>query len=169
MLEKVRAAALALAAEPAASARVDAAFEQGRTAIAKGDAKSARAAIADLGALKSDLEAALTIRVVSAPGEYSGVFRVPNDAPGARNYYLIVEAVDAAGRAHSLEISSQEDRQVKRVEKWGVRVPEAVFNLVAADKRDDEIIEHDKVGSKPKGALAPQYDIDGAGGAILEW
>lgn len=161
--------ARALAAGRAEAARIDAAYQAGREALAKGDAAAARAAVEDLARLESDLEADLTIRIVSRPGEYSGVFRIPDDAPDARNYYLIVEAVDAAGRIHALEISSEEDRAVRRAEKWGLRVPEEVFNAVAADKRDDQIIENDRVGAKPKGALAPRYDIAGAGGAILDW
>jgi hypothetical protein len=168
-LEAARARALARAAGPAEAARIDAAWRAGSAAIEGRDAEAARAAIADLELLALDLHAELTVRIVSRAGEYSGVFRIPDDAPEARNYYLIVEAVDAAGRPHALEIVSEEDRAVRRVESWGVRVPEAVFNAVAADKRDDQIIENAVVGAKPKGALAPRYDIAGAGGAILEW
>ncbi|MEE2691495.1 MAG: DUF6384 family protein [Pseudomonadota bacterium] len=168
-LESARAAALALAEADDAKARVETAYADGVSALAKADAKGARAALGELETLKGDLALDLTVRVVSRPGEYSGVFRIPDDAPDARNYYLIVEAVDARGRAHALEISSEEDQETKRVEKWGVRVPEGVFNKVAADKQDDQIIENAVVGRKPKGALAPDYGIDGAGGAILEW
>ena len=49
-----------------------------------------------------------------------------------------------------------------------MRVSEETFNAVAADKADDQIIQHAEIGRKPKGALAPVYEID-AGGAILEW
>ena len=163
-------AALALAADDHARARVEAAFAAGEAALGRKDAKAARAAALELQSLKDDLEVALTVRIVSRPKEYSGVFRIPNDAPNVTNYYLIVEAVDGAGRAHTLEIASEEDQATRRVNKWGVRVPEAVFNAVAADKRDDEIIQHAVVGRKPKGKLLPEYsEIEGAGGAILEW
>ncbi len=168
-LESAHTAALALAETDDAKARVETAYSDGVHAAQNNDAKAARAALAELGTLKDDLALDLTVRVVSRPGEYSGVFRIPDNVPDARNYYLIVEAVDARGRAHALEISSEEDQATKRVEMWGVRVPEGVFNKVAADKQDDQIIEDAVVGRKPKGALAPDYDIDGAGGAILEW
>lgn len=164
-----RDAALALAADDAARTRVDTSYQDGIAAANAGDAGAARAAVGDLSFLAGVLRQDLTIRVVSRPGEYSGVFRIPNDAPDARNYYLIVEAVDARGRAHALEIASEEDRKVARAEQWGVRVPEEEFNRIAADKEDDQIIQHADIGKKPKGSLAPAYDIPTIGGAILEW
>lgn len=164
-----RDAALAQAADDPARARIEASYLDGVAAAKAGDAGGARAAIGDLEFLSGVLSETLTIRVVSRPDEYSGVFRIPDDAPGARNYYLIVEAVDARGRPQMLEIASEEDRKVARATRWGVRVPEGEFNRIAADKEDDQIIQHADIGRKPKGALAPVYDVPTAGGAILEW
>jgi hypothetical protein len=168
-LQALEAEARALAADENARRRIEAAHAAGLSALARRDAKAARGAIEEIGLLKSDLLADLTIRIVSRPGEYSGIFRIPQDASAARNYYLIVEAVDARAQPHALEIASEEDRAVRRTAQWGVRVPEEVFRRVADDKADDQIIERAVIGSKPKGALAPRYDIAGAGGAILEW
>lgn len=168
-LDAARTAALALAASDDARSRIDNSYADGIAAAKNDDAKSARAAIGDLEFLSGVLDQDLTIRVVSRPGEYSGVFRIPDSAPDARNYYLIVEAVDARGRPHALEIASEEDQKTAHTEKWGVRVSADTFNAVAADKADDQIIEHAEIGAKPKGELAPRYDIADAGGAILEW
>lgn len=177
-LADARDAALALVADDAAgsngpdgaSARIDAAYSAGVAAASAGDRDAANEALARLRGYQADLSRDLTIRVVSRPGERSGVFRVPSDAPGARNHYLIVEAVDAGGVARPLEIESEEDRTRARVASWGVRVPEAVYNRVAADKQDDQILQNDVIGRKPAGRLSPEYDVDGAyGGAILEW
>lgn len=164
-----RDAARALAAGDAARARIDASYREGLSAAKAGDAAAARDAVGELSFLSGVLAQDLTIRVVSRPGEYSGVFRIPDDAPDTRNYYLIVEAVDARGRPQAIEIASEEDRKTARATIWGVRVPEAEFNRIAADKEDDQIIQHADVGRKPKGALAPVYDVPAAGGAILEW
>jgi hypothetical protein len=168
-LSAARDAALALATEDTARARIEAAYGDGVSAAKARDAERARAALGDLASVSATLAQDLTVRIVSRPGEYSGVFRIPDDAPNARNYYLIVEAVDARGRAQSLDIESEEDRATRRVDQWGVRVSEAVFNRVAEDKADDQIIEDAVVGRKPKGALDPDYSIETAGGAILEW
>lgn len=161
--------AMALAATDDARARIDASYRDGIEATKSGDRGAARAAVGDLTFLAGVLEQDLSIRVVSQPGDYSGVFRIPDDAPDARNYYLIVEAVDAKGRVHPIEIASEEDRKVERAQSWGVRVPEGEFNRIAADKQDDQIIQQADVGTKPKGELTPHYDIPTAGGAILEW
>ncbi len=161
--------ALALADTDEARARIEISRRDGVAAAKSGDAKTARAAIGELEFLSGVLAADLTIRVLSRPDEYSGVFRIPDAAPDARNYYLIVEAVDAKGRAHPLEIASEEDRKTERADIWGVRVSEATFNAIAADKADDQILQHADIGRKPKGALAPVYDIATAGGAILDW
>ena len=168
-LAATREEALGLAATDYARRRVETAYEDGTDALQAEDAKGARAALETLHILREDLEADLTVRIVSRPGEYSGVFRIPDNTPAARNYYLIVEAVDAAGRPHALEITSEEDRATKRVETWGLRVDERAFNRVAADKEDDQIIQNAVVGAKPEGALRPDYTTPTDGGAILEW
>ena len=122
-----------------------------------------------LNQLADDLRRAYTVRIVSRPGEYSGVFRVPENNPDGRNYYLIVEAIDANGAPVTVEISSEEDQQTKRVSKWGVRVSESVFNAVADDKADDQIIQNAVIGEKRRGMLEPDYRIPVLGGRILEW
>ena len=168
-LAAARDGALEIATTDTARRRIETAYQDGAGALADGDSRAARLALSALETLTDDLAKDLSIRVVSRPGEYSGVFRIPDDAAGQRNYYLIVEAIDANGRPQSLEIASEEDQSRARVEKWGVRVPEGEFNRIAADKQDDQIIQNALVGTRPVGALEPTYSIDGAGGAILEW
>jgi hypothetical protein len=164
-----RDAALALAEDDAARRRVEAAYQDGAAAAAAGDAAGARKATEELRLLRGDLASELTIRVVSGANSTSGVARDNVARPGVENFYLIVEAVDAGGKSHALEIESQEDRRTARVASWGVQVPEGEFFKVAADKQDDLIVQDDVVGRKPKGTLTPAYDIPTAGGAILEW
>ncbi len=168
-MARARDAALSLAADEFAKARIEAAYQDGVAAAKAGEAGAARQAVEDLSLLRGDLAADLTIRVVSGPNSTSGVARDNEQRPGVENFYLIVEAVDASGRPHALEIESQEERRTARVSSWGVQVPEGEFFKVAADKQDDLIVQDDTVGKKPKGTLTPQYDVPTAGGAILEW
>ncbi|MEO0695647.1 MAG: DUF6384 family protein [Pseudomonadota bacterium] len=168
-LAEERDAALEVAATDNARRRIETIYQDGVAAIEEGNAIGARQASVTLEAIEDDLSQDLTVRVISRPGEYSGIFRIPDDAPGQRNYYLIVEGIDAAGRPHALEISSEEDQSTKRVERWGIRVPEGEFNRISADKQDDQIIQNAVVGSKPVGHLLPTYSVPTAGGAILEW
>lgn len=160
----------ALALEEAARFQADALKADADRAIAAGDVEAARAARDGLALLQQDLAAVYDVRVVYGPGEArSGVFRIPEDVPGGRNYYLIVEAVDPAGRLVEVPVSSEEDRRSDRVTRWGQRVSEAVFQSVANDKGDDQIIQNSVIGRKLQGYLSPQYTVDTPGGAILEW
>lgn len=145
-------------------------LRDGEVALADRDVEKTETAISNLNQLKSDLAISYEVRVVYGPGEpRSGLFRIPDDAPNARNYYLIVEAVDPAGRLVEVEIESEEDRKTERVSRWGQRVSETAFNAVAYDKQDDQIIQNAVIGRKAVGTLSPTYSVATPGGAILEW
>lgn len=160
----------AVVLEDAARLKSDALFAEGQRAVAVADAEAAREARDGMRTLKDDLAAIYQVRVVYGPGEeYTGVFRIPDDVPGARNYYLIVESVDPAGGLVDVPVTSEEDRRSGRVTRWGQRVSEAVFYAVAADKGDDQIVQNSVIGQKPAGYLSPQYTVETPGGAILEW
>ena len=168
-LDRLQAEALTVAASEDIRQQVVNIVSDGEAAIADGDRMRAAAAVDALGALNKALRQAYDIRVVSRPGEYSGVFRIPDDVPDARNYYLIVEAVSSDGKVLDVRITSEEDQSTKVTDIWGVRVPKAEFDRVAADKQDDQIIQSAVIGRKARGVLQPDYDINGVGGAILEW
>lgn len=140
-----------------------------RAAIAGGNAGAAREAVAALADLRATLAQTYELRIVSRPGERTGVFRVPDVNTRARNYYLIVEAVTPSGDALKMPITSEEDGMVATVDKWGVRVPKPTYDKVAADKSDDGIVEDNILGEKPRGSLAPVYEMDVLPGAITSW
>ncbi|HMB47777.1 MAG TPA: DUF6384 family protein [Afifellaceae bacterium] len=168
-MKKFHAQITAIAEDADVRARADALFDDGKSAVAEGDHERAAAIRDRMDQLFTDLSQTYTIRIVSRPGKYSGIFRVPDDNPGGRNYYLIVEAVDAEGTLVPVLISSEEDQTVKRTTSWGVRVSEEVFNAVADDKADDQIIQAANIGIKRRGVLEPDYAIPVMGGRIVEW
>ncbi|MGA7982072.1 MAG: DUF6384 family protein [Chromatiaceae bacterium] len=129
----------------------------------------AREALESLGNMRTTLEQQYTLRIVNRPGERSGVWRVPDVNTGARNYYIIVEAVDPSGEVLKVPIKNQETGKTERVTKWGLRVDEKTYNAVARDKQDDGIIENDRFGRKPRGFLKPTYEMPTTGGAITQW
>ncbi|WP_018996107.1 DUF6384 family protein [Hirschia maritima] len=149
--------------------RVETYYQDGIDAVKDGDRDQALTAISALNLLKGDLEEEYTVRIVSRPNEYSGLFRIPDDAPQRPNYYLIVEAVDGAGRVLEVPVSSIETQNAKRVKIWGVRVPKAEFDRVAADKKDDSIIQFSEIGKKEKGHLTPDFTIETLDGTIFSW
>jgi hypothetical protein len=119
--------------------------------------------------MRTALEQEYSLRIVNRPGERSGVWRVPDINTGARNYYIIVEAIDPTGRVLSVPVTNEETGKTERVEKWGLRVDGKTFDRIASDKQDNGIIEQDRVGEKNRGYLAPRYDLPTTGGAITQW
>ena len=142
----------------------------GEAAIAQGDYDAARAAIAELETLNARLNLQYELRVVSRPGEQSGVWREPEVNRNARNYYLIVEAIAPNGAGAAAADHERGGRQRTRgVRAWGLRVDEATFERVAADKQDDGIIQNSVVGRKRRGVLEREYTVPTTGAAITEW
>jgi hypothetical protein len=141
----------------------------GEAAVERRDFAAAQTAVARLRALGDQLQQQYELRVVSRPGEQSGVWRVPDDNPAAQNYYLIVEAIAPNGNPLTLPVTSEENGRTQRVTKWGLRVDEDTFERFAADKRDDGIIQQAVVGSKRRGELDLHYSVATTGAAITNW
>ncbi len=168
-LRTAGAAAIAAAIEPSARAEAERLLATGETAVTAGDAEAIRASTARLDALRADLNRTYRLRIVARPGEETGVFRIPDVNEDARNYYIIVEAVDDAGGLVSLPVVSEEDGKTSAVGKWGVRVPQATFDAVRADKSDDGIVEANILGEKKRGFLTVDYLMPVESGAITAW
>lgn len=129
----------------------------------------ARAAVEDLELILVKLNSAYQIRIVQQQGERSGVWRIPDANTQAKNYYLVVEALDARDRTIALPITSEESGKISIVQKWGIRVDASIFNQVAADKKDDGIIQMRQIGQKKRGQLLPEYSVSTNGAAITDW
>jgi hypothetical protein len=149
--------------------RADQYTRQGKMALGEKDAGAAEQALASLQALRALLEQEHTLRIVSRPDESSGVWRMPELNPDARNYYIIVEAVTADGRTLTLPVRNEEDSRTYNVSKWGLRVDEQLYRQIAADKQDDGIIQNRDFGVKRRGQLAPEYAMPTTGAAITAW
>ena len=115
------------------------------------------------------LQTEYSVRVISRPGESSGVWRIPDVNQSGRNYYLIVEAIGKNNKIVSLDILSEESNTRKKVKTWGLRVNEQTFYQISADKKDDGIIQGNQVGKKDIGYLEPQFSIATTGSTITEW
>lgn len=154
---------------PVARERADRLLADGQAAIARGDAAGARQAISDLEVLRAELRREYVLRIVSRPGEPTGVWRVPQRNPAGRNYYLIVEPVTPDGRILSLPVTSEEDGRTVTASKWGVRVSEATAMQVQRDKNDDGIVQRNRLGEKRRGQLDVDYQMPVLNGAIIQW
>ncbi len=168
-IEAAHAHVVGLSEDDAATRRANELFEAAQREIRETDFAAASDLHDELEALARELELAYEIRIVSRPGEYSGVWRIPDVNPDARNYYVIVEAVDALGNVLPRRVQNEEDGRLYTVRQWGVRVDEATFDAVAADKQDDGIIQDYVFGRKAAGKLDPEYLVPTAGATITEW
>ncbi|MBP6014695.1 MAG: hypothetical protein KBA31_20885 [Alphaproteobacteria bacterium] len=166
-LADANAAVMAEARIDAARAQAEGLRRDGQAALAARNPDGARTAIAGLEALRTKLVQTYQLRIV-AEGT-TGFFRIPNVNESARNYYIVVEAIDPAGRALTLPVTNEEDSRTYNVTAWGVRVPQDVFEAVARDKRDNGIIENRILGDKQRGELDPRYRMSVLGGAVTSW
>lgn len=168
-LAKLHTEVAALAKSDQARETIDRYFNAGQAALGNEDRDGAREALAELKDARTILGQEYTVRIVNRPGENTGVWRIPDVNTGARNYYIIVEAVDPSGAPLSVPIENEETKKIERVKQWGLRVDERTFRAVAEDKRDDGIIEQDRFGYKAPGDLVPHYEMRTTGGAITDW
>jgi hypothetical protein len=135
--------------------------------LSEGDTAAAQQVLERLQDLRSQLEQEYELRIVSEGS--TGVWRIPDVNAAARNYYIIVQAVKADGQVLTLPITNEENGQTYQVSKWGLRVDEDTFYQVAADKKDDGIIQRNRFGVKKAGYLEPEYLLPTTGRAITSW
>jgi len=153
----------------AATDKAQVLLQDARAAIDSSDYPTANGHRLELERMLSNLQSEYELRILARPNELSGVWRVPAVNPNARNYYLIVEAIDARGDRLRLPIENEEDGKLRTVSKWGVRVEKSTFDSVAADKRDDGIIQGNVIGRKARGKLTPDYLVPTSGATITDW
>ena len=168
-MAKAHTQALALAKSDEARQLAEQGFDAGQAALRAQDPDAARKALRQLDELRAVLDQEYRLRIVNRAGERSGVYRVPDLNAAAANYYIVVEGIDATGEPVTVPIESEETGKVERVTKWGLRVDQATYNAVGRDKADDGIIERDRVGTKRRGYLTPDYEMQTTGGAITRW
>lgn len=166
-LGNVHARVLQVSQVPEADSLADTLYEQARTAAERGDRAEARTSYASLTELRDQLERSYTLRI--SPGPDTGFWRVPDVNLGARNYYIVVDAIDANGRSVAVPVLNEETGQTERVSQWGLRVDEATFESVRLDKLDDGIIQDSRFGEKRAGFLEPDYDYPTTGAAVTDW
>ncbi len=168
-LQTLHHSVLQAAAEDTAKSLAERYYAKGRGALRDGDSKSAEAALQSLMSLRDTLQQEYALRIVNRPGELTGVWRVPEVNSSARNYYIVVEAIDADDRPVQVPVRSEESGKTERVSQWALRVRENVFRRVAADKKDDGIIQNNRFGVKRRGHLEPDYLFPTTGAAITHW
>ncbi|NQD36956.1 hypothetical protein HPT27_07960 [Permianibacter sp. IMCC34836] len=111
----------------------------------------------------------ITLRIVSEPGEKTGVWRYYDGNRGAKTYYIIVDAVTAGGDKASALIQSAEDQQQYERRRFGVRVNENTFEAIKRDKQDDGLLTQPEAGKKAANSLRWQLSSGFDSNFIAEW
>ena len=168
-LRQAHADIMAVASDDAAKQTAATLLTDGERAIGSRDRAAMSKIGEDLRALRDELAREYTLTIVSRPGESSGVWRRPPQGNQARNYYLVVEPLAPDGRKLNIPVRNEETGTVEIVAKFGVRVPQATFEMVAQDKRDDGIIQKYRFGVKRRGMVAVDYQMPFDGGFITKW
>jgi hypothetical protein len=168
-LRRAHADATAIATDQAVRPRLDALLADGERAVRDRDRAAMQRITAEITALRDELAREYVLRIVSRPGETTGVWRQPPRGSTARNHYLVVEALAPDGSVLELPVRSEETGVTKRVRMHAVRVPAETFERVAADKRDDGIVQQNRLAVKKRGVLALEALMAIENGAITEW
>lgn len=112
----------------------------------------------------------LTLRIVDRAGVKSGVERRYKPS-GGKSWFLIVEALDAAGNIVPVPVESTETGVRKNADKFGIRVSQEEYQRVKEAKMRTGHVEQRDIGFKPANALAFTYSrgISSQPDTILEW
>lgn len=153
----------------AAYARMSAALEAVDPARGLGALVDARKAESQLTTLVALLSGEYVYRVVNREGVKSGVWRYNTQTPNAKNYYLVVEAVNSSGQVDPVEVLNEETGKTEPARLFAVRVSEAAYEKVKADKMDNGLVDRAEIGRKARGHLRPTFSVDVTGGYITSW
>jgi hypothetical protein len=160
----------ALAQDPAAVSAAERLEREARTFAEQGDKARLQSVRDELARLSERLEQEYTVRIISRPGEKSGIDRYFTDAEGKRasGYYLIVEAVGPDQKTVKRLVHNIEDNRDEDVTRWGERVPKAVYDRIARDKKADGIVDENIFAIKRRGRLDDEVVMKGSDGQPLK-
>ena len=135
--------------------------QEAQTYLKTADVKNLKQTIQRLSEIDSILKQDYKITIINRQDLKSGIDRYYTDENGKRSsgYYLIVEAKDKSGRVMSILIENEEDGKTYKVDMWGERVPEEVYEAVKEDKIDNGIINDDEFGLKRRGYINPEITM----------
>ena len=114
-------------------------------------------------ALLDQLNEAYEVHIVSGPNEKSGIDRDFEDAQGKRvsGYYVIVEVRGSAGQLLTRPIRNVETGQLERATRWAERVPQAVYDRIKADKKNDGVLDETLFAVKQRGLQNEEIKLVG--------
>ena len=165
----------AVADDPGVAPQLVRLREEARVLSEQSDADGLGRILAQVESIEERLNAEYSLRIVSRPGEKSGVDSYFVDESGKRlsGYFLIVEEIGTGGERRRRAVTSVETRKSRQVSKWGERVPRSVYEAVKQDKQSDGVLDRDIFARKLRGRLDEDIVLPGVDPAqraqITEW
>jgi hypothetical protein len=133
--------------------RAERLYRDGRDAAAASHIPALKESVAQLRDMAATLEQEYTIVITG------GKWRYRRNNPSVKSYYVIVEAIDPAGRRLPRIIRNEEDGSSSSVTQWGERVPFEVYERVRRDKQDNGVIEQNEFGRKERGRMEERVTL----------
>lgn len=144
-------------------------LHEARTPLVAGNLQVARSLLEGAESAVEVLPISYELRIVNEEGAQSGIWRYYGNDRSRRSYFIVVDALDAAGSPITLSVRDVEDGRMVRTSRFAIRVPEAVYNAVGEDKTSDGIIDQPIFGTKKAGELEPSYEYETFGGILVDW
>jgi Family of unknown function (DUF6384) len=153
---------------PSVQQQADAILAQGRTALDRSNAGDARAAIADLDRIVASLRREYVLRIAGRPQDETGFFREHPSFRG-RAYFIVVDALDPAGKPVELPIHNDETNKTETVSRFAVRVPMETFDAVRNDKARNGIVQNARMAEKRRGFIEAEFAMPVLEGRLTRW
>jgi hypothetical protein len=140
-----------------------------KASIAAGKINEAKSQIANLEKYIILLPKQINFRIVDKPGTKSGVVWKSRNVPSAKDYYLIVEALDPENNPVQIPITDRITQKSVWTNMFGVNVPEAVFEHYRAEKIRTGLIHNPVIGQKPANQFNFQFNTTTNNAYINAW
>lgn len=133
-----------------------------------GDVTSAIAAREQLATMVDVLRQTYEVHITNDSSGKSLHDRIKKGLDGDRsNYYVVVEARDAAGKVIPQTIRNIETGRVETVNQWAEQVPVDVYQRLKADKLKDGLLNETLFSVKTRGTLEPTIKLPNSAGAPI--
>ena len=141
---------------------------QGAAALERGNAAEARAAVAELDTLASQLRQEYVLRIAGRPEDETGFFREHPSFQG-RAYFVVVDAVDPRGNPVGFPSATTRPTRPRPCRALPCACRSTTFDAVRADKTANGIVQNAELAEKRRGYLEPEFKMAGPPGRITRW
>lgn len=108
-------------------------------------------------------------QIIDRDGERAGFRRMKDKNPDTTQWFLVIEAVDARGKAIPMPVMSMDTGEVKVVTRWAIQVPEKDFMKFSDEKKKTGKIANTVIGSAPSNQKEPKWSVKLTGNMLTEW